>query len=102
MSTSLAGRTALVTGAGAGMGRSHAVLLAERGANVIVADVDRAAAEATATMVREKGRAAHVIVRDVSQVDLFQADIAAAAQAIGVCRLKGLPRRYSTGCTRSM
>lgn len=83
MSTSLAGRTALVTGAGAGMGRSHAVLLAERGANVIVADVDRAAAEATATMVRETGRAAHVIARDVSQVDLFQADIAAAAQAIG-------------------
>ena len=83
MSTSLAGRTALVTGAGAGMGRSHAVLLAERGANVIVADIDRAAAEETAAMVRAKGRKAQVIVRDVSQVAPFQQDIAAAAAALG-------------------
>jgi len=83
MSTSLAGRTALVTGAGAGMGRSHAVLLAERGANIAVADINREGAEATAAMVRDKGRKAFVIVRDVSQVGPFQTEIAAAAMALG-------------------
>ena len=32
------GRVAIVTGAGRGMGRCHALLLAERGAQVVVAD----------------------------------------------------------------
>ncbi|MHB1538609.1 MAG: SDR family NAD(P)-dependent oxidoreductase [Solirubrobacteraceae bacterium] len=36
---SFEGRTAIVTGAGRGMGRTHALLLAERGANVVVNDL---------------------------------------------------------------
>ena len=39
----LQGKVALVTGAGDGMGRHHAVMLASRGAAVIALDLDREA-----------------------------------------------------------
>ncbi|OUS91385.1 SDR family NAD(P)-dependent oxidoreductase, partial [Rhodococcus sp. NCIMB 12038] len=45
----LQGRVAVVTGAGAGMGRSHALTLAARGARVVVNDVSRDHAEHTVT-----------------------------------------------------
>ncbi len=40
--TNFAGRTVLITGAGSGMGRSHAQLFGERSAHVIVHDVNAA------------------------------------------------------------
>ena len=78
MTTSLEGRTALVTGAGAGMGRSHAVTLAERGADVIVNDIDAADADQTASAVRETGRKAAVIAVDVGDVAAMRDAIEAA------------------------
>jgi NAD(P)-dependent dehydrogenase (short-subunit alcohol dehydrogenase family) len=44
----LAGRVAMVTGAGSGIGRGIAVALAAAGSHVIIADIDAAAARATA------------------------------------------------------
>ncbi len=58
MSTSNVGRVAIVTGAGAGIGRSHAVALASSGAAVVVNDVAAAAADAVvAEIVAAGGRA---------------------------------------------
>lgn len=45
---SLAGKNAVVTGDGGGMGRTTSMLLGQAGANVMVADMDVAAAEKTA------------------------------------------------------
>ncbi len=67
------GRTALVTGAGDGMGRSHALLLAERGANVIVQDINADGAAATAEKIVALGRKAQTIVCDISKPDEFRA-----------------------------
>ncbi|MEI2417996.1 SDR family oxidoreductase [Orrella sp. JC864] len=60
MTSRLAGKVAIVTGAGSvgdgwGNGRATAVAFAREGAQVLVADRDRAAAEHTATLMHEEG-----------------------------------------------
>jgi NAD(P)-dependent dehydrogenase (short-subunit alcohol dehydrogenase family) len=71
-------RGALVTGAGRGIGRAVAQVLAERGDDVIVADVDRAAADAAAQELTAAGHAARAVELDVTDVAMVRAVIAAA------------------------
>lgn len=56
--TSLTGQTAIVTGAGRGIGRAYAVEFARRGANVVVNDVDKTAADAVVDEIIAAGAAA--------------------------------------------
>ena len=55
MSIDLKGRVAIVTGAGGGLGRSHAVALARHGAKVVVNDLQPAACEAVAAEIVAAG-----------------------------------------------
>ena len=67
----LAGKVAVITGAGGGVGRATALRMAEEGASVIAADVVDDANEQTVAMVAEAGGAAaalHVDVTDDAQV----------------------------------
>ena len=79
----LDGKRALVTGAGGGIGRSCARLLAEDGAKVICADLDGAAAEASAEAVRAAGGEAAALASDASTADGQQAAVDAAVDAFG-------------------
>jgi NAD(P)-dependent dehydrogenase (short-subunit alcohol dehydrogenase family) len=49
------GRVAIVTGAGQGMGREHAIMLASRGARVVANDIATARAEETVQVITEAG-----------------------------------------------
>jgi NAD(P)-dependent dehydrogenase (short-subunit alcohol dehydrogenase family) len=64
----LDGKVAVITGAGGGMGRDAAIVFAQEGARVCVADVDVAAAEETAAACGGKAFALHVDVADESAV----------------------------------
>lgn len=66
MSESIAGKLAVVTGAGRGIGREIAVRLAGAGAEVVLVSRDRAALDAVADTITAGGGAAHVVSADVS------------------------------------
>jgi NAD(P)-dependent dehydrogenase (short-subunit alcohol dehydrogenase family) len=64
-----AGQTAIVTGAGRGMGRAVALALAAEGANVVVAEMDEAAANEAVQAIKDAGGRAVASVVDISRVD---------------------------------
>ena len=55
MSIDLSGRVAIITGAGGGLGRSHALALARYGARVVVNDMSAAGADAVTAEIRAAG-----------------------------------------------
>ena len=64
---SLDGRVAVVTGAGAGLGREFSLVLASAGAAVVALDIDGEAAESTMALVRDIGGRGLAIEADVSR-----------------------------------
>ncbi len=79
----LTGRTALVTGAGSGLGVEFATILAEAGADVACADLNAAAAQESAALVEKLGRKAVAITADVSQEDQVADMVSRAAAELG-------------------
>ena len=72
----LEGKAALVTGAALGLGRSFARTLAEAGANVAIADINKQRLPETEEIIKEVGGRAVKIVADVSN----PADVARMAE----------------------
>jgi 3(or 17)beta-hydroxysteroid dehydrogenase len=65
----VAGKVALVTGAGVGLGRAAALLLAAEGAKVVVTDIDEDAARQTAELIAQSGGESLSLRHDVSKLD---------------------------------
>jgi NAD(P)-dependent dehydrogenase (short-subunit alcohol dehydrogenase family) len=79
----LGGKVAIVTGGASGIGRATAILLAQRGAAVTVADIDATGAGATAALVNDAGGNALAVETDVADVDAMQQMVASTAAAFG-------------------
>jgi meso-butanediol dehydrogenase/(S,S)-butanediol dehydrogenase/diacetyl reductase len=79
----LAGRVALVTGAGQGIGRATALALARAGADVAVNDLRPDAATSVAGEVRGLGRRALAVPADVAAVPEIDRMIARVAESLG-------------------
>jgi len=79
----LAGKAAIVTGAGRNIGEEIAVLFAEEGAKVAVVDMDQERANAVTERIKGAGGEAVAVVCDVSNTDDISKMVAATADAFG-------------------
>src|SRR6516165_9188459 len=80
---SLAGKIAIVTGSGRGIGRAIALRLAQSGARVVVNDLDQEPAAATESAARDAGGDAVTVLGSVADPKTASALVEAAASRWG-------------------
>lgn len=83
MTSKLAGKIALVTGGGNGIGRATALAYAREGAKVAVVDINGDAAQAVADEIIQLGGEAIVITTDVTQAAQVQAMVSQVVAHFG-------------------
>jgi len=77
------GKIAFITGGGSGMGREHALLMAEEGASVIVSDVNDANGRETLSMINSRGGQGLYINFDVASETAWQGAVNQAMATFG-------------------
>lgn len=85
--TSLSGKTALITGAGSGIGRATALLMAQRGADLCICDVNEKGLGETAELAQALGSkvlAQRVDVADREQMRAFADAVHAQVPAVDI------------------
>lgn len=85
MNIDLSGHVAVVTGAGSGIGRKVAAILAEAGAQVAVADINVSASDETVKLIGGAGGHAEAFRVDVTSLDSIRELQAATSRTMGLC-----------------
>jgi 3-hydroxybutyrate dehydrogenase len=76
-------KVAYITGSASGIGKEIAVLFAREGAKVVIADLNKQAADATAEELKASGAQAIGVAVDVTSEDQVNASVEEAAKAFG-------------------
>jgi NADP-dependent 3-hydroxy acid dehydrogenase YdfG len=79
----LKGKTAVITGAGRGIGRATALELSKEGANIVLVALEAAEIEAVAAEIRSLGREALAVPTDIQEKTQIDAMAAAAINRFG-------------------
>jgi NAD(P)-dependent dehydrogenase (short-subunit alcohol dehydrogenase family) len=77
------GKIAFITGAAKGIGKAAASLFAEKGASVVVADIDDAAAEQTVSQIRSHNGSAMYVRTDITDPKSVAAAVARTVKEYG-------------------
>lgn len=76
-------KVAFITGSASGIGKEIAILFAQEGAKIVIADLNKAAADATAAELQDTGAQAIGVAVDVTSEDQVNAAVEEAAKAFG-------------------
>jgi NAD(P)-dependent dehydrogenase (short-subunit alcohol dehydrogenase family) len=79
----VAGKVALITGGGSGIGRASALTFAREGAKVVVADLAIEGGEETVRLIQQRGGEAIFVKTDVARAAEVEALVARAVQTYG-------------------
>jgi NAD(P)-dependent dehydrogenase (short-subunit alcohol dehydrogenase family) len=83
MSDLLAGKVALITGGGSGIGRATALVFAREGARVVIADIAAEGGNGTVELIRQRAGEARFIQADVSKEEQVSRLIGGVVDAFG-------------------
>ncbi|RZI81040.1 MAG: 3-hydroxybutyrate dehydrogenase [Rubrivivax sp.] len=76
-------KTAYITGSASGIGKEIALVFAAQGANIVIADLNKEAADATAAELKAKGHQAIGVAVDVTSEEQVDASVKAAVDTYG-------------------